>query len=79
VQQIEQYKRHRPETTLLYQLIEWYYHDFKVLVNYWWRQVGDHVGAPNASLHAIFSIKALSKAQRDSWREIFAHYIFSDT
>jgi ribosomal protein S27E len=28
VQQIEQYKRHRPETTLLYQLIERYYPDF---------------------------------------------------
>ena len=28
VQQIEQYKRHRPETTLLYQLVERYYPDF---------------------------------------------------
>jgi ribosomal protein S27E len=28
VQQIEQYKRHRPETTLLYQLIKRYYPDF---------------------------------------------------
>jgi len=67
VQQIEQYKRYRPETTLLYQLIEQYYRDFKVLVNYWWWQVGDHVGAPSAALlHVILSIKALSKAQRDS-------------
>ncbi|MGK0411423.1 MAG: hypothetical protein ACJASB_003626, partial [Shewanella psychromarinicola] len=28
VQLSEQYKRHRPETTLLYQLIERYYPDF---------------------------------------------------
>jgi hypothetical protein len=28
VQQLEKYKRHRPETTLLYQLVERYYPEF---------------------------------------------------
>lgn len=62
----------------------WWHHveglsDFNVLINYWWRQVGNHVGVPNdALLHAILSIKALPKTQRDNWREIFDHYIFSD-
>ena len=62
----------------------WWHHiealsDFNVLINYWWRQVEEHIGVPNdALLHAMLAIKALPKVQRDSWREIFEHYIFSD-
>lgn len=61
----------------------WWHHiealdKFNVLVNYWWRQVDDYVGAPNdALLGAILSLRSLPKAQRDAWREIFNYYIFS--
>ncbi|MFC4699991.1 cupin-like domain-containing protein [Glaciecola siphonariae] len=62
----------------------WWHHvealsPFNVLINYWWRQVDDHVGVPNdALLHAILAIKSLPKPQRDAWREIFDYYVFGD-
>lgn len=61
----------------------WWHHvealnDFNVLVNYWWRQVGHHLGAPADALnHALLSIKDLPEAQRNAWRNIFEHYVFS--
>ncbi|MDN4501023.1 cupin-like domain-containing protein [Alteromonadaceae bacterium BrNp21-10] len=62
----------------------WWHHvealsDFNVLVNYWWRQVGDHMGVPaDALLHALLSIKDLPASQRDAWRNLFEHYVFSN-
>lgn len=61
----------------------WWHHieglsRFNVLVNYWWRQVDMQMGAPMDALnHALLSIKDLPQAQRDAWRDIFEHYIFS--
>ena len=61
----------------------WWHHvealsDFNVLVNYWWRQVGDHLGSPGDVLkHAMLSIKDLPQCQRDAWRQLFEHYVFS--
>jgi hypothetical protein len=61
----------------------WWHHieglsRFNVLVNYWWRQVGTHMGTPMDALnHALLSIKDLPQAQRDAWRDIFEHYVFS--
>lgn len=61
----------------------WWHHveglsKFNILVNYWWRQVGMHMGAPMDALnHALLSIKDLPQAQRDAWRDIFEHYVFS--
>ena len=61
----------------------WWHHveglaNFNILVNYWWRQVDNHLGAPMDALnHALLSIKDLPQAQRDVWRDIFEHYVFS--
>ena len=61
----------------------WWHHveglsDFNVLINYWWRQVGNHVGVPNdALLHAILAIRDLPESQREAWRTVFDYYIFS--
>ena len=61
----------------------WWHHvealsDFNILVNYWWRQVPLHMGAPADALqHALLSIKDLPAAQRDVWRQQFEHYVFS--
>ena len=61
----------------------WWHHvealsEVNVLVNYWWRQVDDHLGAPgDALMHALLSIKDLPQAQREVWRQWFEHYVFS--
>lgn len=61
----------------------WWHHvealsDVNVLINYWWRQVPLHMGAPADALqHALLSIKYLPAAQRDVWRQQFEHYVFS--
>jgi hypothetical protein len=61
----------------------WWHHvealdDFNVLVNYWWN-TGRHAGNPlNVLIHALLSIKGLPPEQREVWRGLFEHYIFSD-
>jgi hypothetical protein len=61
----------------------WWHHvealsDFNILLNYWWRQVPMHMGAPGDALnHALLAIKELPAAQRDAWRQIFEQYVFS--
>lgn len=60
----------------------WWHHvegleDFNVLINYWWRQVGLHMGAPgDALLHALLSIRDLPEAQRMAWKKQFDYYVF---
>jgi hypothetical protein len=52
---------------------------FNVLVNYWWRQVENYVGVPaDALYHAMLAIRALPAEQRQGWKKLFDHYIFSD-
>jgi hypothetical protein len=61
----------------------WWHHieamdKFNVLINYWWRQVDDHIGVPNdALLHAMLAIRELPVAQRQAWQHIFDYYIFN--
>lgn len=60
----------------------WWHHveglsDFNILINYWWRQAGLHLGAPHDALfHALLSLKDLPDAQREAWRNMFDYYIF---
>ena len=61
----------------------WYHHveasaPFNVLVNYWWRETPRYLGQPqNALNHAILAIRDLPETQRDVWRAMFEHYVFS--
>lgn len=61
----------------------WWHHvealsNFNVLINYWWRQVENYIGAPaDALMHAILSIRDLPESQRNSWRQVFEHYVFA--
>ncbi len=63
----------------------WWHHveglsDFNILVNYWWRQVDNYIGAPaDALFHAILSIRELPEEQRQYWQEVFDYYVFNPT
>ena len=51
---------------------------FNILVNYWWRDVPAYLGTPLDVLnHALLGIRDLPQEQRDAWRGIFEHYVFS--
>ncbi|HBK47028.1 MAG TPA: cupin [Xanthomonadaceae bacterium] len=60
----------------------WWHHmegleSFNVLVNYWWRQSPAWMDTPmNALLMALLSVRDLPPEQRETWREIFRHYVF---
>jgi hypothetical protein len=61
----------------------WWHHvegldSFNILINYWWRTVPAFMGTPLDVLnHALLSIRDLPEAQRNTWRDIFEHYVFS--
>lgn len=60
----------------------WWHHmealdGFNVLVNYWWRQVPAWMDTPmNALMLALMTVRDLPPAQRETWREVFRHYVF---
>jgi len=60
----------------------WWHHmegleGFNVLVNYWWRQSPDYMDSPmNALMLALLSVRDLPPEQRETWREMFRHYVF---
>jgi len=51
------------------------------LVNYWWREAHGPSGKANSALNslllAILDLRHLPPAQREAWRNIFDHYVFS--
>jgi len=61
----------------------WWHHveghdSFNMLVNYWWRSVPPYLGSPLDVLHhALLSLRALPRSQRDAWRGLFEHYVFN--
>ena len=61
----------------------WWHHveslaSFNILVNYWWAPTPAVMGAPlDALAHAILSLRELPQHQRDIWRGVFDHYVFS--
>ncbi len=61
----------------------WFHHvasldSLGVLVNFWWRDAQQHMFTPLFTLlHAVLSIRDLPPGEREIWRGIFDHYIFS--
>ena len=50
---------------------------FNVLVNYWWRQTPKWMDTPmNALMLALLTVRDLPPHQRETWREVFRHYVF---
>ncbi|MFO7764048.1 MAG: cupin-like domain-containing protein [Wenzhouxiangellaceae bacterium] len=48
-----------------------------VLINHWWRDTADYMGAPgDALMHALVNLRHLPARQRDAWRCLFEHYVF---
>ena len=50
---------------------------FNILINHWWRDTPEHMGAPNdVLLHALLSLQGLPRRQRLAWQALFDHYVF---
>ena len=53
------------------------YSPLNILINHWWRDLPDWMGAPgDVLMHALLNLRDLPKRQREAWRELFEHYIF---
>jgi hypothetical protein len=61
----------------------WFHHveslePLGVLLNFWWRDAQQHMFTPLFTLlHAVLSIRDLPAREREIWRGMFDHYIFS--
>lgn len=62
----------------------WWHHveglaPFNILVNYWWRDAPRWFGQPQDALHhALLAIRDLPPEQKEHWRELFDHYVFTN-
>ena len=53
---------------------------FNVLVNYWWRQSPAYLDSPiGALMAALLTLRELPPHQRETWRDMFDHYVFRHT
>ena len=61
----------------------WWHHvealdSINVLINYWWRQAPDYMDSPmNALMLALMTVRDLPEGERQAWRSMFDHYVFS--
>ncbi|MFL6700603.1 MAG: cupin-like domain-containing protein [Vitreoscilla sp.] len=64
----------------------WWHHvrsleRFNMLVNYWWLAATPGRAVPpftlDALMHAAATVRALPPAQRDAWRHLFEHFVFT--
>jgi hypothetical protein len=61
----------------------WWHHveslqPFNALVNYWWNSAPDTGSPYGALLHAALVLRDLPAEQRNVWRTLFEHFIFTD-
>lgn len=62
----------------------WWHHveglaPFNILVNYWWRDAPRWFGQPQDALHhALLAIRDLPPEQKEHWRQVFDHYVFTN-
>ncbi|RZA31355.1 MAG: cupin-like domain-containing protein [Lysobacteraceae bacterium] len=65
----------------------WWHHvaslePLNALVNYWWQpglgQQIAHISGMGALMHGILALKSLPRHEREAWKHLFDHYIFSD-
>lgn len=50
---------------------------FNILINHWWRDTPEYMGAPgDVLMHALMNLRNLPARQRDAWRCMFEHYVF---
>jgi hypothetical protein len=50
---------------------------FNVLVNYWWNEARPSGSPFDCLLHGVLALRDLPPAQREVWRMIFDHYVFT--
>ena len=60
----------------------WWHHmegldPFNALVNYWWRDAPGWMDTPmNVLMYALMTLRDLPAHERETWREVFRHYVF---
>lgn len=63
----------------------WWHHvqaldTLNLLVNYWWSTGPKNAGSPfEALVHGILSIRGLPDVERQAWKALFDHFVFSAT
>jgi len=51
--------------------------DFNILINHWWRDQPDWMGAPLDALKlALLNLHGMPRRQRLAWRALFDHFVF---
>jgi hypothetical protein len=50
---------------------------FNVLINYWWNEARQSGSPFDCMLHAVLTLRDLPPSQREVWKDIFEHYVFS--